>query len=190
VVNALIHRDYSLSGEAVRVFMYNDRVEIHSPGLLLPGIRLEDLRTGKVASHPRNPVVANTLRDFPGGYVERLGSGISFMLEQMRMIGKLDPEFREQNEFIVTFRKQAAVEQEETSAPSPQPLNPGQLIESTAQRYRVALEYISQKGSITNREYRSITGASERTAARDLEALVEQGTLRALGNRRSRKYLK
>ncbi len=190
VVNALIHRDYSLAGEAVRVFMYPDRVEIHSPGLLIPGIRLNDLRAGKVSSHPRNPVVANTLRDFPGGYVERLGSGISFMLDQMRMNGNPDPEFMEQNEFIVTFRKEAVVEREAPSEPAELLIGSGQFVESVAQRYRLALEYISQNGSITNREYRAITGASERTAARDLEALVEQGTLRASGNRRSRKYMK
>jgi ATP-dependent DNA helicase RecG len=192
VVNALLHRDYSLAGEAVRVFMYPDRVEIHSPGLLLPGIRLDDLRNGKVSSHPRNPVLANTLRDFPGGYAERLGSGISFMLEQMRMKGKPDPEFIEQNEFIVVFRKEAVVEQERKT-PSPQvklPSKSSQSEEAAAQRYRLALEYITTNGSITNREYRAITGASERTATRDLEMLVEQGSLRAFGSRRSRKYQK
>jgi ATP-dependent DNA helicase RecG len=190
VINAVIHRDYSLSGEAVRVFMYANRVEIHSPGLLLPGLRLEELRAGKLASHPRNPVIANTLRDFPGGYVERLGSGIHFMLDQMRLRGKPDPEFTEQNEFMVTFRKEVSPEREEFPAQAAPPQNRSQLVDSTAQRYRVALEYITQHGSITNREYRAITGASERTAARDLEALVEQGTLRAFGSRRSRKYLR
>jgi ATP-dependent DNA helicase RecG len=37
IVNAVVHRDYSKRGESVRVFYYADRVEVHSPGLLLPG---------------------------------------------------------------------------------------------------------------------------------------------------------
>jgi ATP-dependent DNA helicase RecG len=41
VINAVIHRDYSKRGESVRVFCYPDRVEIHNPGLLLPGITIE-----------------------------------------------------------------------------------------------------------------------------------------------------
>ena len=73
--NAVVHRDYSLTGEAVRLFYYLDRVEIHSPGLLLPGLRLEDLRAGRVPSRPRNPILVSLLRDVPGGYMERLGSG-------------------------------------------------------------------------------------------------------------------
>jgi predicted HTH transcriptional regulator len=43
VVNAVVHRDYSRAGEAIRVFFYADRVEVHSPGLLLPGITIADL---------------------------------------------------------------------------------------------------------------------------------------------------
>ncbi len=43
VINAVVHRDYSKRGESVRVFCYPDRVEIHSPGLLLPGITVEQM---------------------------------------------------------------------------------------------------------------------------------------------------
>ncbi len=42
VVNAVVHRDYSLAGEAVRIFYYPDRIEMHRPDLLLPGIRLAE----------------------------------------------------------------------------------------------------------------------------------------------------
>ena len=73
-VNAIVHRYYSRSGEAVRVFMYPDRVEVRSPGGLLPGITIEDLLTMRVISMPRNEVLAGFLRDLPG-YMERVGSG-------------------------------------------------------------------------------------------------------------------
>lgn len=66
VVNAIVHRDYSRAGETVRVFMYSDRVEVRSPGGLLPGISLDDLVAMRVTSIPRNPVLTGFPRDIPG----------------------------------------------------------------------------------------------------------------------------
>ena len=103
VVNAVVHRDYSKRGESVRVFYYADRVEIHSPGLLLPGITVEQMERGVVQSKLRNPVLAGLLRDLPG-YIEQIGSGIRFMLDETKRLGLPAPEFREMNEFVVTFR--------------------------------------------------------------------------------------
>lgn len=113
VVNAVVHRDYSLQGEAVRIFYYPDRIEIHNPGLLMAGIRLEELKEGKVRSKPRNPVLATVLRDFPGGYMERVGSGIRFMIDQMRQLGRPDPQFYEQGEFVVIFSRSLTPENDE-----------------------------------------------------------------------------
>jgi predicted HTH transcriptional regulator len=55
-------------------------------------------------------------------------------------------------------------------------------------RLILALLYIQQNEFITNREYRRLTGAAERMAARDLAMLVKTGTLRATGKTRSRQY--
>ena len=103
IVNALVHRDYSLEGTAVRVFYYPDRVEIYNPGLLVPGLTLEQLQRGEAPSNPRNPVIATVLRDLPGGFMERVGSGVRFMINQMRDMGLPDPQFKEQGEFVVSF---------------------------------------------------------------------------------------
>jgi len=118
VVNAVVHRDYSLQGEAVRIFYYQDRIEVHNPGLLMAGIRLDELKEGKVRSKPRNPVIATVLRDFPGGYMERVGSGISFMIDQMRQLGRPDPQFYEQGEFVVIFSRSSAPENGELASSS------------------------------------------------------------------------
>jgi ATP-dependent DNA helicase RecG len=105
IVNALVHRDYSLEGTAVRIFYYPDRVEIYNPGLLVPGLTLEQLQRGEAPSNPRNPVIATVLRDLPGGFMERVGSGIRFMINQMRDMGLAAPQFKEQGEFTVIFRR-------------------------------------------------------------------------------------
>ena len=118
VVNAIVHRDYSLQGEAIRIFYYPDRIEIHNPGILMPGIKLEDLQQGKAHSKPRNPILASVLRDLPGGYMERVGSGISFMIQQMRELGRPDPQFREQGEFVATFFHNPPSTEEAVNSPT------------------------------------------------------------------------
>src|SRR5947209_7817776 len=93
VINAVVHRDYSKRGESIRVFYYPDRVEVHSPGLLLPGITVEQMERGVVQSKLRNPVLAGLLRDIPG-YMERIGSGIRFMLDETKRMELPAPQFR------------------------------------------------------------------------------------------------
>lgn len=197
VVNAVVHRDYSKRGESVRVFYYADRVEIHSPGLLLPGITVEQMERGVVQSKLRNPVLAGLLRDLPG-YMEQIGSGIRFMLDETKRLGLPAPEFREMNEFVVTFRAAPALQpqqrqvqyhgtlwkEEEPPAPLLAESMPGNLEE----RLVKAVGYVNEHGSITNKIYRNLTGVSERTARRDLEVLEERGRLKALGKRRARRY--
>ena len=77
LINAVVHRDYSKRGESVRVFCYPDRVEIHSPGLLLPGITVEQMERGEVQSKLRNPGLRVCSKIFPGIWsVWEVGSGL------------------------------------------------------------------------------------------------------------------
>ena len=207
VVNAIVHRDYSRVGESIRVFYYTDRVEIHSPGLLLPGVTVKQMQRGDVTSNLRNPTLATLLRDIPG-YMERIGSGIRFMLDETKRMGLQPPQFREMSEFVVTFRKAPVSSRSRARATSfarkesdPRQLTldvlPGMVGSPNASSTRVldqkvrielAMRHIHEHGSILNREYRDLTGVSEQTAMRDLEMLVEQGTLKKVGKTRSRQY--
>ncbi len=198
VVNAVVHRDYSLKGEGVRLFYYPDHIEIHNPGVLMPGLSLADLRQGMVRSRPRNPVVATVLRDFPGGYMERVGSGIRFMMDQMRELGRPDPEFRAQDEFLVNFFRENPLATQEPvkraqpvvsplQPPRKRPQRPDQQPQSVptdpfqeflARRQQQALLYLRQHGHITGRRYSAITGVSPTTALQDLESLRQRGILK------------
>ncbi|HEX2913707.1 MAG TPA: ATP-binding protein [Chloroflexia bacterium] len=217
VVNAVIHRDYSLKGEAIRIFYYSDRVEIHNPGLLMPGLTIEDLKTGRTRSKPRNPVMASILRDMPGSYMERVGTGIPFMLNVMAHNGLPTPEFNQHGEFVVTLWNNHPRSNSATAHPA---VNPGYQSEQPAavpvepsgkigwdlppstgqdisaigvredreRRLRLALEHVRKHGFITNKQYQQLTGVSENTATRDLEILVAQGSLNKTGKGPSRRY--
>lgn len=203
VVNAVVHRDYSRDGESIRVFFYSDRIEIHSPGLLLPGVTVEQMERGQVTSKLRNPILANLLRDVPG-YMERIGSGVKLMHREMKRLGLPAPQFKEMSEFVVTFSKasvesaqsgdQFASEGRQLALEWEEPI--GDLVkvqggEMADQEYRftVAMRHVQEHGFIVNSAYRGLTGVSEMTALRDLESLVTRGALKKVGTRRGRRYM-
>lgn len=74
IVNALLHRNYSLESD-VRIFVHKDRIRIRSPGGLMPGVNLDE------PEHvPRNPVLCQLMFDI--GYTEKYGYGIRMMREE------------------------------------------------------------------------------------------------------------
>jgi ATP-dependent DNA helicase RecG len=73
LVNALIHRNYLELGSEVHIDMYDDRLEIFSPGGLLDGGSIKDMDVMNMASRRRNPVLADIFSRLK--YMERRGSG-------------------------------------------------------------------------------------------------------------------
>jgi len=76
VVNALIHRDYLLSSTDIELAVYNDRLEIISPGRLPNGITPDRMRTG--CRSARNQLIKDVMRDYR--YLEHLGMGVPFKI--------------------------------------------------------------------------------------------------------------
>lgn len=75
LVNALIHRDYLVNGSEVHIDMFDDRLEIYSPGGMPDGTFIQDLDINSVSSVRRNPLLADIFGRI--GYMERQGSGLS-----------------------------------------------------------------------------------------------------------------
>ncbi|MDN5683774.1 ATP-binding protein [Corynebacterium glyciniphilum] len=91
LVNAVLHRSYSLAGDHIRVELYPDRIEITSPGRF-PG--LADPRTPlAIARFARNPLIARVAIDL--GVGQELGEGIRRIYDEMRAGGFTDPEYRQ-----------------------------------------------------------------------------------------------
>lgn len=74
LVNAVIHRDYQIQGSEIHVDMYDDRMEITSPGGMMNGSRIQDLDILHVPSMRRNEVVSDVFGRLH--YMDRRGSGI------------------------------------------------------------------------------------------------------------------
>jgi ATP-dependent DNA helicase RecG len=90
VVNAVAHRDYSISGDGIRLYIFKDRMEITSPGLLPGPVTINNIADER---YSRNPALVQVLADM--GFIERLGYGVDRVIELMRQQSLRPPDFYE-----------------------------------------------------------------------------------------------
>lgn len=101
IVNAVVHADYTQRGAPTRVAIFDDRVEIENPGILLPGLTVDALRGG--VSRLRNHVIGRVFKEL--GLIEQWGIGVQRMASACRAAGLPAPEFTELGlRFRVTLR--------------------------------------------------------------------------------------
>ena len=74
IINAIAHRDYSAEGKGIDIYIFDDRLEIKSPGMLLSTISLDDIRSEKGVHESRNALIARVLRE--KGFMRELGEGM------------------------------------------------------------------------------------------------------------------
>jgi ATP-dependent DNA helicase RecG len=102
LVNALIHRDYSIAGGAVSLGIFDDRVEVSSTGKYPNGITPEALKHEHL-SVLRNPIIADVFHRT--GLIEKWGRGTNRVAEMCEAAGIAPPEFKElTGGAVVTFR--------------------------------------------------------------------------------------
>lgn len=104
VLNALVHRDYSIhtEGMPIQIKMFDDRIEIHNPGGIYGRIKIDQL--GTVQPDTRNPVLATALEVL--GITENRYSGIPTIKKELRKYGLPEPEFADRRgHFSVKFYK-------------------------------------------------------------------------------------
>lgn len=80
IVNALIHRDYIVLGSEVHIDMYDDRIEIQSPGGMYEGRPVQECNIESIGSVRRNPVIADLFHRMK--YMERRGSGLKKIVNE------------------------------------------------------------------------------------------------------------
>ena len=90
VVNALVHASYAERSTPIRVGFYDDRIQVDSSGLLLPGMTVETMRR---ASRLRNPALARVFRE--AGIMEQWGTGVQRVFDQVAEAGLPEPVIEE-----------------------------------------------------------------------------------------------
>jgi ATP-dependent DNA helicase RecG len=163
IVNAAVHRSYSSAGDHIRVEIFDDRIEISSPGRFPGLVNLSDpLKTTRFA---RNPRIARVCADLNFG--QELGEGIRRMYEEMRQAGLADPVYR-QTAGSVELQLLAELVNR-------------RLDERLSENARVVTRALRTAGRLSTGEVTETLGVSRPVAQRELGLLREAGIVEWVG---------
>lgn len=157
VVNAAVHRSYSLAGDHIRVDIFDDRIEIESPGRF-PGL-VNPADPLNAPRYARNPRIARVCADQHFG--QELGEGIRRMFEEMRLAGLADPLY-EQTQASVRLTLSGEPVDRELDARLPRD-------------GRAIIAALRDAGQLSTGEVAEAIGVSRVTANNRLKALQEAG---------------
>lgn len=100
LVNAVVHRNYSIIGSKIRVLMFENRIEFHSPGKLPNTVTIDKMKIG--VSYSRNPFLVKYMENLR--YIDQLGRGIPMIIKNMKNLGAKEPKLEEiGEEFVLTI---------------------------------------------------------------------------------------
>ncbi len=179
LLNAVGHRDYSLSGSSVEVRLFDDAIEIESPGTLAGWVTVENLRDSQYSRNPRTMEIFHDLN-----LVEEAGTGIDRMLDAMEAALLDPPEFLEKSHsFVVRFRGRSVFTAEDRLWVS------GFSELTLTGHAKVALVYARRNGSITNEDLRELRALESRESRSVLQGLIARGLLEPVGRGRGTRYV-
>ena len=102
VVNAVAHRDYGIKGTDIQIKMFDDRLEVDSPGSFAGIVNKDNIR---YTHFSRNPKIATFLKDY--GYVKEYGEGVDRMCKELESIGLPAPVFNNSTFILKTMVRSA-----------------------------------------------------------------------------------
>jgi len=167
IINALLHRKYWIPG-AIKVAMYDDRLEIFNPGSFPGLVDINNLGDG--TTYLRNPYLAKLARRF--GLIEKLGTGIRLMKESCKASGIMPPVFIEGTDSVkVVFYFLPDKRKDESEQ-------------------KALLSLFDARNTVTISEVENYLGVSRNTATRKLNLLIKAHKIKRIGKGPSVKYLK
>lgn len=118
LINALCHRQYEKYNLTIGIAIYDDRIEIESPGVLPPQLTTETIKQPHI-SYPYNPIIADVL--FKTTFLENWGSGAGRIMDACKYQNVEAPIWTIQGGFvIVTFKRPITANSTQTTPSTPQ----------------------------------------------------------------------
>lgn len=178
IVNAVTHREYAFQGSYIMIAMYNDRLEITSPGKLPNIVTLQNI---KETRYSRNPRIARVLTEF--GWVRELNEGVKRIYEDMKMFFLDEPQYSEPNNSVklvlknnIVMRKLRQSDKLESSI--------GEEIWANLDNVdKKIVLYIANRGKASRKELEEETGKSATTVNKRIKKLIEKDLLIRIGDK-------
>ena len=177
IANAVAHRSYLDPGN-IQVALYDNRLEITSPGMLMNGVTIEKMKEGY--SKIRNRAIANAFSYMK--IIEKWGSGIPRIIRECQEYGIPEPELIDfDGDFRINMYRQPSLIQAGTI---------GTIIgiKVTSPEERV-LTIMKQNARVTQKELQKELGVSLRTVKRMIAELQDKGYIVRRGNNRSGEWI-
>ena len=186
IVNAVTHRNF-LDRACVQVAVYDDRVEVTSPGMLYGGLTIEQIKEG--GSKIRNRCIAEVFSRMR--IIESWGTGIKRMFSSCREYGIRDPELLEIGDsFRVNLYRPSYSGNDAQSSPKSSPKSSSKSspksspngLNATQQKI---MQMIRKNSRITQAEMAEIIKISRRAVQKNIKELVDQGIIIHEGSTRN-----
>ena len=208
ICNAVVHRSY-LHPSSIQVAVYDDRVEVTSPGMLFGSLRLKDIREGISIPRNRALVYAFTYMNI----MEHWGSGIPRIIRRCRELGLEEPELMEiAGSFRInlfrfsdktrigksTDKMQKSTDKAKKSTDkvmkSTDKTQKGmekvrKSTDKSNDNNKKIIQYIEERGRITNKEVQDLLNVKDSRALKILKELVEAGVLKKEGKLKGSYYI-
>ncbi len=188
IANAICHRSY-LYPEPIRVMIFDDRVEVESPGMLADGLTIERMKNG--LSRIQNRAIASVFRYI--GLVETWGSGIPTLIRESHEYGLGEPILREDDtSFVIALRRKAfatdefgAVRPTASTAEPAAPTNKTSKIRLLPSMPQSVLSYLQDHPQATQSEIAAVLKRSLPVIKRAFAQLQKDHRIERVGNNRT-----
>ena len=189
LVNALIHRDYLIMGSEIHIDIYDDRLEISSPGGMYSGKMIQDLEINKLKSERRNPVIADLFHRMK--YMERRGSGLNKIMEETQKLPGYDerftPEFYSTVSSFTVVLKNVNYTDEQTDVKSVG-INDGINIGINETQKKI-IELLIERPDVTAEQLSVAVGITKRRVEANISQLKKLGLVEREGARKNGRWV-
>lgn len=169
IVNAVTHRDYTNSGEQIIVKIYNNRMEISSPGKLGGFVTIDTIQNKR---YSRNPQIARTLSEF--GIVRELNEGVKRIFREMDAYHLKEPVYTEPDRNSVLLVLENNVEKRSNVKTTIGNEKIEKIWDDLSHLEQQTIRYIIENGSATREEISEFIGRSKTSAINLLRNMIEK----------------
>ncbi len=187
LVNAVVHRDYVMSGSDIKVAVYDSRIEITSPGAFPRGITLDEVLDGR--SEVRNKVIARVFKE--AELIEQWGRGIQKLTRLCLEAGLQKPDIVETGMFVqVTFHRKNRTQKPDAKTGRKNRTQKSDANEKTMESQNKIMVFVLEQGAITVAQGMDLLSLGKSRTSEILSSMVQAKLLTKQGIGKATCYIR